>query len=223
MRIKNLQLYTHQLEEQRNFYVLQLGLAENWMEPDAFSVQAGETELVFWEQPEPTYYHFAFNIPPYQYQAALDWLRPRVELLTDEGAELIDFSNWNAYAMYFWDAGGNIVEFIARRDVNLPAPEPFGPTNLQAISEIGLSVEDVGAAFDQLQETTGLPFYSGNRSNFCAAGDPNGLFIIVDKQRKSWYPTQRPAKFFPLKVGFSQAGKNWKLELREEGLALLKE
>ncbi len=217
MQIQKLQLYTHRLAGQRQFYTQTLGLPLREDSPTAFAVQAGSTRLRFEEVERQHYYHFAFNIPPFQYEEALEWLRARVPLLRDGDTELIDFSNWNAYAMYFEDPGGNILEFIARRDIDAPSPSTFGPDRLLSISEIGLSVASVEAAFAKINAAAAVPFYSGNRENFCAAGDPEGLFIIVDHNNKEWYPTGRPARFFPLTVQFSENGQPYQLQLTANG------
>ena len=217
MKLRTLTLYTPELTPQQHFYGELLGLPTDRAADDLLRVQAGATELVFRLSAAPFYYHFAFNIPPYQYDAALSWLKARLPLLTDNGTELIDFSNWNAYAMYFEDAGGNILEFIARRDLEIAPVAPFGPAGIHSVSEIGLSVQDVGRTFDQIHQVTGLPFYSGNRSNFCAAGNPEGLFIIVDHANKDWYPTDRPARLAPVEAVFEESGRRWRLGLDEEG------
>lgn len=213
MKLHKLTLYTPELTPQQHFYGELLGLPADRAADDLLRVQAGATELEFQLSAEPFYYHFAFNIPPYQYEAALDWLKARLPLLTDEGTALIDFSNWNAYAMYFEDAAGNILEFIARRDLDIAPVEPFGPAGIHSVSEIGLSVKDVGRTFDQIHQAAGVPLYSGNRSNFCAAGSPEGLFIIVDHANKDWYPTDRPARLAPVEAVFEESRRTWRLRV----------
>ena len=217
MKLQELTLYTPELTPQQHFYGELLGLLTDRPADDLLRVQAGGTTLFFRLSAAPFYYHFAFNIPPYQYEAALDWLKARLPLLTDEGTALIDFSNWNAYAMYFEDAAGNILEFIARRDLDIAPVEPFGPAGIHSVSEIGLSVNDVGRTFDQIHQAAGVPLYSGNRSNFCAAGDPEGLLIIVDHANKDWFPTDRPARLAPVDVVFEESGRVWRLGVDGEG------
>jgi len=220
MKIQRLRLYTSNLQQQKRFYAETLGLPTQDADDGGLVVEAGATMLTFFPAEEPYYYHFAFNISPYQYDAALAWLKSRVIVLSDNGTELIDFSNWNAYAMYFEDAGGNIVEFIARRDLELPEVVPFGSQAIHSVSEIGLSVRQVGEAFDVIHRETALPFYSGNRSNFCAAGDPEGLFILVDPEDKDWYPADRPARMSPLEVHFEEQGQVYKLSLEAGNITI---
>ncbi len=215
MIIERLKLYTAKPEEQWQFYTETLGFGGNKISSHAFELLAGETLLAFEESGEEPYYHFAFNIPSYQPEEALEWLRDKVDILKDGEEELIDFSNWNAYAMYFSDPAGNIVEFIARRDLDRKTEAPFTTESILSVSEIGLPVEEVETAFRQLEQEAGVPFYSGNKDDFCAAGDPQGLFIIVDHQNKEWYPTDIPARSFPLDVVFREQGRRHFLSLSE--------
>ncbi len=220
MILEELKLYTSHLQAQWDFYTGVLGFEGQKANSHSFSLRAGATRLAFEYREGNSYYHFAFNIPPYQYEQALQWLKVRAPILRDEDTELIDFSNWNAYAMYFHDPAGNIVEFIARRDLEHRAVAPFSASGILSVSEIGLPVRTVRESFELLHRQSGLPFYSGNYDNFCAAGDPHGLFIIVDPRNKEWYPTGRPARSFPLEAIFREQGRSYTLELEEEHLSI---
>lgn len=220
MIIEELKLYTSHPQEQWGFYTGALGMEGQKTDSRSFSLRAGTTRLAFEYREGNPYYHFAFNIPPYQYKQALQWLKERAPILRDGDTELIGFSNWNAYAMYFQDPAGNIVEFIARRSLEYPQIEPFSASGILSVSEIGLPVRTVRAGFELLHRQSGLPFYSGNYDNFCAAGDPHGLFIIVDPRNKEWYPTNMPARSFPLELTFREQGRSYRLGLKEEQLSI---
>ena len=218
MILEELRLFTSSLPDQWAFYTNTLGMKGQREGSQSFSLQAGATRLVFAEREGQPYYHFAFNIPPYQYEPALEWLKQRAPILRDGDAELIDFSNWNAFAMYFHDPAGNIVEFIARRDLAHRAEAPFSAASILSVSEIGLPVRNVRESFEFLHRKSGLPFYSGNCDNFCAAGDPQGLFIIVDPRNKQWYPTEMAARSFPLTLTFREREQSYVLTLEKEQL-----
>lgn len=124
----------------------------------------------------------------------------RAELLADEnGNTTIDFGNWNAHSLYFKDAAGNILEFIARHDLQ-NASDQF---EILSISEIGLATQDVLAQVKTFQEKTGLlPYKDECSETFTAVGDADGLFITV-KQGRIWYPnTGVPAQLLPVRVHF---------------------
>ena len=101
-----------------------------------------------------------------------------------DGTDEVDWRGWNAHAVYFQDAAGNIGELIARH--NLPGRDaPFGVQGWQRISEIGLAVDDVAQAAHSLDMPV---FEPGDGENFTALGDDLGLLIIV-KQGRAWFPT----------------------------------
>jgi len=214
MRIRKLILQTHRLEELAAFYgqVLELPVQ---LEPDRLSVSCGISLLTFLPVDAAAYYHFAFNIPPGQIEEAQRWLQEHDLEILHEGDRLItEFPNWNARSLYFPDPAGNVLEFIARRDLGLSPVQPFAPqTAVRSISEIGLPVPDVPAAARQLEQA-GIPPYWGSGSTFRALGGPEGLLILVDDSDKTWYPTPVPARPFPAEV----RGDSPRIELRQGAL-----
>lgn len=121
---------------------------------------------------EATPHHFAFHVPdlaPWKKRLAV--------------AEEYDFSDWGgARAVYFRDPEQNVVELIAR-----PQARPE-----LSLAEVGLPVEDVGAAVDVLEREFGLALYDGGRETFAAVGDDDGLLIVVSTGR-AWFPDDVPA------------------------------
>lgn len=189
MQIRELSLVTRNIREQRAFYAETLGLTieTDWGQGAVFKV--GSTHMTFYEQTGTTAcYHFAFNIPENQIDAATSWLQQRVPLISAEGQSRFSFERWNAHAIYFYDPMGNIVEFIARHTLQNATALPFGSTSLLCVSEIGLAVNDVPAAVRTLTKTLDVPIYDGENSDvFTAVGDPDGLLIVV-KTGRLWYP-----------------------------------
>jgi catechol-2,3-dioxygenase len=147
----------------------------------------GATRLLFGDGPAVCS-HFAVNVAPERFDEAVAWARRRVELLEDD----VPFPAWRARAAYFFDPAGNLVELIARE--RAPGDELF-----LEISEVGLPVEDVGAAVAFFEAELGLPHFSGDRENFSAMGDDRGLFIVVPVGRH-WLFTEEPAPDVPLRV-----------------------
>lgn len=221
MNIRQLQLFTSDLEAQKAFYTRNLGFDCLEERADSFAIKSGDSKLLFKYSPGKPYYHFAFNIPSFQCKAALAWLKKRVNILKDGSDEIIDFVNWNAEAVYFSDPAGNIVEFIARKNLNIQTGAAFSAQSILNISEIGLPVDDVCIAFHQLCHKTGARKYWGDYSLFCATGDEHGLFIIVGQNRKMWYPTEKPAKSFPLSLQIEQAGKSFWVSIEADGSLLI--
>lgn len=190
MKINRLILYTSQLDEQTQFYKEVLGIKLIEKTNDHSSFKIGNSILSFYFRENATPYHFAFNIPSNQINEALAWLKQKCEILkNEEEEEIIHFDLWDAKAIYFYDKDLNIVEFIARKTINVESNTSFRAESLICISEIGLPVNNMERAYHHLNQVKKLPIYSGDFNQFCAAGDESGLFIIINKEKKKWFPT----------------------------------
>ena len=117
MDILQLKLFTSNLNAQRQFYSETLGLTLTSTSETHFSLSIGLTTLTFEENTNSTPYHFAINIPSNKLNEALNWLKKRINVLSYEGVEIHRFEDWNANAIYFYDADKNIVEFIGRHNL----------------------------------------------------------------------------------------------------------
>src|SRR5690606_41871597 len=123
MKIKELRLLCADLEAMRRFYADTLGLQVIAAAPGSCSFAVGGSVLTFCEEKDTAaFYHFAMNIVPQQVTTAYQWTMARLPLLkAKEGTTLVDFPNWNAKAFYFLDPQQNIVECIARFDLDVTA------------------------------------------------------------------------------------------------------
>ena len=199
--IREIEMQTNSLKEMKDFYENTLGLVEVQEHPTSFSVQAGDSRLTFKEsnlsrQPK---YHFAFNIPENQINEALRWITPKVQIIPSQGQEIVHFEDWNADSIYFYDPAGNIVELIARHNLNNSATEAFSQASLLCVSEIGLPVPDVEEALLKLSRVGIVPWEDYD-SQFAAAGDEHGLIIAV-KQGRVWFMSdQEEAYPHPLTI-----------------------
>ena len=183
-----LTIFTARIESQMQFYSKVLGLPAKQTTKHSVWFQIGKTQLEFRYKENATPYHFAINIPCNKEHEALSWLKQKVTILKDNGSELIDFPDWNAKAMYFYDEDKNIVEFIARKNLDNHSNAAFDIDQFLKISEIGLPCDHIEDIFNQLHKDTGLEIYSGSFNIFCAIGDETGLFICIDKNKKKWFP-----------------------------------
>jgi catechol-2,3-dioxygenase len=156
--------------------------------PTAFHPERYGASRVRFERGPAVCSHFAVNVPPERFEEAVAWARAQTALLQEDVA----FPLWRARAAYYFDPAGNLVELIARER----AP---GDELLIEVSEVGLPVEDVGAAADFLEAELGLPHFSGDRESFSAMGDDRGLFILVPVGRE-WLFTDRPSGDAPVAV-----------------------
>lgn len=201
MIIKGLELFTDKPDELKKFYSQTLGLELIREDARSFSVKAGKSVLTFSLTADFTkpFYHFAFNIPENKLSEAKVRMSAKLNLISLNGEDEFDFRSWNAHSIYFYDPSGNIIELIARHNLNNSSSEEFSGKSILSISEIGLPVYNVENFFEEISREYKIPLFSGDKKEFCAAGDDNGLFIIVNKGRK-WFPDCGPARIFPLVI-----------------------
>jgi len=189
VKIRELIIYTTRLAEQLQFYEETLGLRVFEKDTKSFSVKLGESILTFKERQNATPYHFAITIPAGKDREALAWLKKRVEVLKNGENEIQQFENWNAQAIYFYDADQNIVEFIARNTLDNKTSDPFDNAQLLEISEIGLPSASIEHIFNTFHNKLRFEIYDGTFERFCAIGDEHGLIICIDKDSRTWFPT----------------------------------
>jgi len=203
MNILSINLQTRELDKSKQFYteVLDLTLIESLEE--SFTVQAGETILTF-EQTEKDIevYHFAFNIPSNQLENALVWAKAHLNLIENvEGNLVTSFETWKAKSIYFTDNNGNILEFIAREDIQVNVQGDFSPSQIINISEMGVVTEQPMVQAEKLIADYGLSYFDKAEptEQFLALGDDQGLLIMVTPNR-NWYPTSIAAQFTPAEI-----------------------
>lgn len=213
MDIRRVELLSADLEAQRDFYVKVLELPVRLDEP-ILEVQAGRTRLFFTHTPEfDGAYHFAFNIPTNQFESAKRWISSRVPLLQDEnGNDEFHSENWNSSSVYFKDPAGNVLEFIARHNLDNAVDGDFDRLHILNISEIGLPSEDVvGFATEICKKLDVSVFRQEPNESFTPVGDDNGLLIIPVKDR-IWIPNSGvPAKLLSVRVEGLLNGKEWEV------------
>ncbi len=215
MVIQRLILQSAKREKLASFYSDTLHLPVEHTDKN-IRIGAGISELVVEDALPGTFpfYHFAFTIPSNKIEEAREWLKPRVDLLwlEDYKSEVADFINWQAKSVYFFDPAGNIVEFIARFDLNNATEAPFDSKQILSISETGLVFpgEKLDEKTQELIEQFGLSYFNKQPPlpQFKALGNDEGLFIIVPSQR-NWYPTDRPSGIFPMEIEFSNDGQDY--------------
>lgn len=206
-RFPEITLYTSKLEEQHAFYSQIMGLRILKKSATEFSIDIGESVLIFKETKDGSqpFYHYAINIPSNKYKEAKKWLAKRTSLLQDQGGggDLFYFGFWDAHAMYFKDPAGNIGELIARHTLENDKEGEFDTSHLLGISEIGTPVSNPEDLASELKSEYGLEPYV--ESMFI--GDENGMFVAVPTDRP-WYPEYKQnAKVYPTEVVISGKGK----------------
>ncbi len=210
---KKVTLYTDQLEDMKGFYEYQMGFRIVEEDSKSFTLAIGSSTLIFRESERKAVYHFAFNIPGNQFTLAKSWAASRVTLNRQEGMNEIFYANFNADAFYFQDPAGNVVEFIARR--NIDRMGDFTIDSLLNISEVSITtpfVEDIG----ELLEDMDIPV-RGNKGiepkalNFLGRDD---AFILLVAPKRTWYFSKQKSEVHPLTIELVDGRQ---IEIDEEG------
>ena len=219
MNISELQLLSPNITQTKKFYNEILGMRIIHADESSIKISAGQSTLLFKKvNGQNPFYHFAFNIPANKFNEAFAWANKKVELIPiTPTSNIADFKNWNAKAFYFYDNNQNIVEFIARFDLDNNSDKVFDGSSIYSISEVGIVVDNAKAYSKKLLEEQGLNFFSRQppQDDFVAIGDDHGLFIIVNNKR-NWYPTNKPAEKFWTAIKIEQEGKITNFEMSVE-------
>ena len=201
MHITEVSIESDRPAELRGFYAGTLG---QHVSPhrEGFVVTVGTSALTVAAADPGTapVYHLAFTVPRNKLSLAKAWLAERTPLLTDaDGRDEFRFDAWEATSVYFADPAGNILELIAWEALANDAPGPFGPTDLLAVSEIGIPVADVPATVARLGEAGFAPYRDDWSPDFAPVGDSVGRLIVVPVGRP-WFPVGLPAVAAPIAV-----------------------
>lgn len=197
MNILELEILTDDLTETEKFYSEILELPIRSKSKNSISFLAGQSILTFIksEKQNPTY-HFAFNIPQNKFEEAMNWATVKFDLIKNsEFSTVTTFENWNAKAFYFYDNNRNILEFIARFDLENNSKDTFTSSSIQSISEVGIVTDEPLNYGENLVADNDITFFhkGPKRDDFVALGNDGGLFVIA-KTNRNWYPTNDPAQ-----------------------------
>lgn len=210
---KKVTLYTNQLEDMKGFYEYQLGFRIIEEDETSFTLAIGKSQLVFKESQSSAVYHFAFNIPGNQFTLAKFWASERVTLNRQEGMDEIYYANFDADAFYFQDPAGNVVEFIARRNVDRMGN--FTVDSLLDISEVSITtlhVEKVGELIEKMDiPVRGSKGVDSKTLNFLGSGD---TYLILVAPKRTWYFSKQKSEIHPLSIELHDGRQ---INITEEG------
>lgn len=225
MKFKELRLFTHALAAELKFYSETLGFEIIERNATSFKVTIGWSILSFEESEQAHSYHYCFLIPCNKLQEALQWLESRTEIINIErGGKIQNFDTWNADSFYFFDASGNVVEFIARHDLENAFSGEFDISQVLGINEIGMPTTDVKEINDQLTTELQTEFWKGDLLRFGTNGSQQGLFLLPNYHHKElWFPSSVKIKPEPFDAIVESNGSYYFIEFRDEKLRITRE
>lgn len=213
MKITSLYLLTINLEETENFYNDILDIPTYKKTNNEVSFWFGETIVYFKKSELNAEYHIAFEIPKNQLIAAYNWTKSRTAVLpVNENSDFSHFEFWGAQSFYFYDNNSNLLELIVRSELDNASDEIFDSSSILYASEIGIVTDNVSRMAEKIIENYPLLTYSKQpaQEKFVVIGEETGLLVLVDENR-NWYPTDKKANSFPLKIVFEKDAKKHEL------------
>jgi glycerol-3-phosphate cytidylyltransferase-like family protein len=218
LKIEELTLQTNYLSQTEDFYNQVLELAVVCRSENSISFQIGDSILTFEENLEvlSPKYHFAFNIPCNQIEDSLNWLKKRKVdvIINEDGNSIFRFEKWDANAGYFYDPNKNIVEFIARKNLQNLSEDRFSSESILGINEVGIATENPIDLSENVFKEFQIDFFKKGpiRNDFVAQGDENGL-LVISKTNRYWFPTSDFAEKHDIRIKFKQSGNDYFLHL----------
>ncbi len=217
MKILKLKLFTNKLELEKVFYFQTLGFEIIENNPNSFTVKTGWSDLTF-EKTEKEYkYHYCFLIPSNKLKQAMEWMEKRVLVIDIEnGRKTQRFESWNADSFYFYDASGNIVEFIVRQELDNGISSDFNISSVLCINEIGMPTSNVEKTNNKLLKYFGTQFWKGDLKRFGTNGSQEGLFLLPNYEIKEiWFPTSSmKINPEPFEIIFENNGEKYNMEYK---------
>lgn len=219
MKFKKLTLYTHKLEEELNLYSNRLGFEIIEQNQNSFTAKIGWSNLTFKKSEKERKYHYCFLIPSNLLNQALEWIGKRVEIINLENDRKIqNFETWNADSFYFYDASGNIAEFIVRYDLkNESNDDSFDISKVLCVNEIGMPTKNIESLNNQLKKEIKTSLWKGDLKRFGTNGDQEGIFLLPNYEIKDiWFPTQIKIQPEPFETIVENEEKEYLIEFNNE-------
>lgn len=213
MKIRELQLYTNELDKTKAFYTSILAFELIDETENQFSLQIGWTKLTFVKSDEEHIYHFSFLVDKTLFDDAFVWMKNRVEILnTTEENQIAFFENWNAKSFYFYDGAGNLAEIITHNNLAYENDAEFDQHSILGISEIGLPTTDIEATNRLLEEKTTSKFWKGDFEVFGTNGTDEGKILLPNYLIKTtWFPTNTAIQQHPFELVIESENQKYQI------------
>lgn len=199
LNISSIHLLTKEIHSLKEFYSnigFQTEITDNRL-----IIHLNDSDIIFKidSTDEKPFYHFAIDIHPNHYDFLKEKISKQVCLLTEDEKEEIYFNQFNAKSFYINDPSGNIVEFIARNELDYN--DSINNKYIR-ISEISLVTNKVNETFKKL---VNYKFRELNNElteeglNFICSGDEEQYILLTNEGRR-WLFSDKLSESFPLEI-----------------------
>lgn len=214
MKILELTLPSSNLDKQEHLFRNVLGFQCSRIDHGQLTIQCGANTLNFVAAERQFCFHYCWLIPPGCLPALIKFLDERnFEPLLYEGERIVDFGNGRA--VYFYDADGNLAEFIERPSLGHQTQSTFAIGDVIRLNEIGIPTEDPRQTAAELIDKFKIELVEGAvfRDDFVWCGDFEGV-LLLPRVGRNWLPTNKPAELNDLDVRFETAAGPFELKNR---------
>ena len=208
--IVNVEMRTNNYANNLRFWRDVMGFPTDSVAPNSFRVDIGLNSITFINNSGAIdtsstitpKYQFTISIPSNQIENCYNWLidadstnpskiRERAKFWTDAetGSVIYRRNQYNSQSIYIKDAGNNIVEILARHDLNNTAEGEFNRGMFLGITEVGVVSRDLRKAAEELKAAYGVEEVVGSSNSYKPLGGPTGL-LKLNIEGKIWTPTE---------------------------------
>jgi hypothetical protein len=219
--IVDVEMRSNNFENNRRFWSKVMGFAVDSVAPNSFRVNIGFNSITFvnnsgaqdTSSSVTPKYQFTIAIPSNQIENCYAWLLDADSTNASKVAEPAKFwidaetgsviyrrNQYNSQSIYIKDAGNNIVEILARHDLNNTATGEFNRGMFLGITEVGVVSRDLRKSAEDLKAAYGVEEVVGSSNSYKPLGGPTGL-LKLNIEGKIWTPTENEiAVSYPMTI-----------------------
>jgi hypothetical protein len=208
--IVDIEMRSNNFVNNKRFWSKVMGFDVDSVAPNSFKVKIGFNSITFinnsgaldTSSSVTPKYQFTISIPSNQIENCYSWLLDadssnsskiaepaKFWIDAESGAAIYRRNQYNSQSIYIKDAGNNIIEILARHDLNNTAEGEFNRGMFLGISEVGVVSRDLRKSAEALKAAYGVEEVSGSSNSYKPMGGPMGL-LKLNIEGKIWTPTE---------------------------------
>jgi hypothetical protein len=208
--IIDVQMRSNNFVNNKRFWSKVMGFDVDSVAPNSFKVNIGFNSVTFinnsgaldTSSSVTPKYQFTISIPSNQIENCYSWLLDadssnsskiaepaKFWIDAESGAAIYRRNQYNSQSIYIKDAGNNIIEILARHDLNNTAEGEFNRGMFLGITEVGVVSRDLRKSAEALKAAYGVEEVVGSSNSYKPMGGPLGL-LKLNIEGKIWTPTE---------------------------------